>query len=407
MAKISEKSITDYTLDDENANEGTKAGRQMLLQSMTALRAGRSGLADSSRTMMAGNKSLVAAKKAGITKVVEVETEGDEYVVVVRADLDPDDPRRDELAILDNATAAAGLKWNPSALKKKWERGVDLSKAWNPEQLRQLFQIADEEQQDVQSLDDVSEELPGASALKAWMDFESTNIMGIPDLKPDMLAECPEPIDIWAGPDASDETWEGAWLYCYGSDSMRGLDTSRAMLAFYVDDYRFENWFLQPDKYVAKMINAGFMLAVEPNFSMWGADPLVLNLMQIFKRRWVGRYMQEAGIHVIPDIEIAAAECVEYSIMGIPKRAPCIAIEIHTQQLDKSRLNVLTNTATWVLETLEPKSVLFYGGGVDLRLAFAGSVPEGIHPIWVTSRVTRRGNRAMSKVMHKEQGGET
>jgi len=111
--------------------------------------------------------------------------------------------------------------------------------------------------------------------------------------------------------------------------------------------------------------------------------------------------MQEAGIYVIPDIEIAAAECVEYSIMGIPKGAPCIAIEIHTQQLDKSRLNVLTGTAQRVLETLEPKNVLFYGGGVDLRLSFAGAVPENVHAIWVTSRVTRRGERAMSKVMQK------
>ena len=402
MAKVTERDISDFKLDDENANEGTKAGREMLLRSMQALRAGRSGLADSSRTMVAGNKSLVAAKKAGIARVIEVETTGDEYVVVVRSDLDPDDPRRDELAILDNATAAAGLKWNAQRLKAKWERGVDLSKAWNSEQLKQLFQIAEEELEDIQSLDDVSEELPGAQALKVWMDFESTNIMGIPDLKPDMLAECPEPIDIWAGPDASDQEFEGSWIYCYGSDSMKGLDPSRSMLAFYVDDYRFENWFLQPDKYVAKMLNAGFLLAVEPNFSMWGADPLVLNLMQIFKRRWVGRYMQEAGVHVIPDIEIAAAECVKYSIMGIPKKAPCIAIEIHTQQLDKSRLNVLVSTAAWVLEELEPESVLFYGGGVDLRLGFAGAVPDNVHAIWVTSRVTRRGERAMSKVM----GGE-
>jgi len=401
VAKVTEKTIDDFSLDDENANEGTKAGREMLLQSMQALRAGRSGLADSSRKMVAGNKSLVAARKAGITKVVEVETAGDEYVVVVRSDLNPEDPRRDEWEVLDNATAAAGLKWNAQKLKAKWKRGVDLSKAWNSEQLKQLFQIAEEEIKDIQSLDDVSEELPGAQALKVWMDFGSSNVMGIPDLKPDMLAECPEPIDIWAGPDASDESFEGSWLYCYGSDSMKGLDPSRAMLAFYVDDYRFENWFLQPDKYVSKMLNAGFLLAVEPNFSMWGADPLVLNLMQIFKRRWVGRYMQEAGVHVIPDIEIAAAECVKYSIMGIPKGAPCIAIEIHTQQLDKSRLNVLVNTAAWVLEELEPKSVLFYGGGVDLRLGFAGAVPDNIHAIWVTSRVTRRGNRAMSKVMGK------
>jgi len=285
VAKVTEHSIEEYSLDPENANEGTKAGREMLDESMRSLRAGRSGLADNSRRMMAGNKSLVAAKRAGIRKVVEVATTGDEYVVVVREDLDPDDPRRDELAILDNATAAAGLKWSAKTLKAKWEKGVDLSKAWNPEQLKQLFQIAEEEVQDAQGLDDVSSELPGASALKAWMDFESSNIMGIPDLKPDMLAECPEPLDIWAGPDASDAEWEGSWLYCYGSDSMKGLDIDRAMLAFYVDDYRFENWFLQPNVYVAKMLNAGFKLAVEPNYSMWGADPLVLNLMQVFKRR--------------------------------------------------------------------------------------------------------------------------
>jgi hypothetical protein len=143
---VSFQRLSDFQPDPQNANEGTARGDGMLDYSFTQYGAGRSGLADKHRTMIAGNKSLTKAVEKGLP-IREVHTTGSEYVVVVRDDLDlsdPGDTRARELAYADNIIAARNLRWNPVQLASDQAAGIPLMNWWHPEELAAATQSVPE-----------------------------------------------------------------------------------------------------------------------------------------------------------------------------------------------------------------------------------------------------------------------
>lgn len=118
--------MTDLIFDDRNANKGTERGRELLEQSVTELGAGRSILSDKKGKIIAGNKTLAAARKAGM-KVRIVPTRRDELIVVQREDLDLDDGSGDarRLAYLDNRVAEIDLAWDAEVIAEDAAAGMD------------------------------------------------------------------------------------------------------------------------------------------------------------------------------------------------------------------------------------------------------------------------------------------
>lgn len=114
---------------------------------MQALRdrgAGRSAFAAKDGTILGGNQVYKAAQELGIP-VREVQTKGDELVVVVREDLDPDSPEARMMAVEDNAIAEQSLTWDVEMLKRYQEEwGVDLGAIWEEEEFPALFPEAEE-----------------------------------------------------------------------------------------------------------------------------------------------------------------------------------------------------------------------------------------------------------------------
>jgi DNA modification methylase len=118
MARTTTKPrLSDLILDDKNANRGTKRGRALLNKSLKELGAGRSILIDKNRRVIAGNKTLEAAKAGGLKKLIEIDTDGDTIVAVRRIDLDlKKDKKAKELAIVDNRSGELNLEWDDSVL---------------------------------------------------------------------------------------------------------------------------------------------------------------------------------------------------------------------------------------------------------------------------------------------------
>lgn len=127
--KITRKKLTDYLPDDHNANAGTERGLQMIEDSLQQDGVGRSIVADAMGRVPAGNKTLEAAMNAGITDVIEIETDGNALIVHKRSDWDLSDPtgaaRR--YAYRDNRAAEVGLSWSADQIAADVEAGVDLS----------------------------------------------------------------------------------------------------------------------------------------------------------------------------------------------------------------------------------------------------------------------------------------
>lgn len=109
--------ISELRFDKKNFNKHTPEGMGLLEKSLQQFGAGRSILVDKDNNIIAGNGIVEAAQNAGITKTRVIETTGDELVVVKRKDVELDSDQGREMALADNATAAADLSWDDDLLK--------------------------------------------------------------------------------------------------------------------------------------------------------------------------------------------------------------------------------------------------------------------------------------------------
>lgn len=110
--EIKQIKTEDLVQDGRNFNKGTAKGERLMTKSLKELGAGRGILVDKNGNIIAGNKTQLAAIKAGIKKAVVVQTEGDALVVTQRTDIDINTKKGRELALADNATTEANLCWD-------------------------------------------------------------------------------------------------------------------------------------------------------------------------------------------------------------------------------------------------------------------------------------------------------
>jgi hypothetical protein len=261
----------------------------------------------------------------------------------------------------------------------------------------------DEEKQALsgpQSVDDLSPDLPGAHALKPDMLFKSNAKYDIPEIRDDMLMGIPEGLQTFAG-------WEnmkghnGPWLYMWATDVLRGLDFHKTVVGFYCDDYRFECFWHEPDKYAAKLINAGVLGALGPNYSLWGDAPLAVKIWNSYRARSVTRYLQEAGIRVIPDVQWSegAADCC---FAGIPKNAPALATQIATGAKTVEHIVGMRQTLKHMVDTLLPDSLLLYVAN-NYEPIIDGIFPASLQVVICRNRLNLRAESIREGVRNFEK----
>ena len=117
-AKVTERSIKDYLQDPKNFNKGNSFGEALIEKSISKLGAGRSLLAASDGTLIAGNKSHQKFSELGIDKVIEVETDGNTVVVVKRTDIKSGSKKFHELALADNMSALKNISMDEALMEE-------------------------------------------------------------------------------------------------------------------------------------------------------------------------------------------------------------------------------------------------------------------------------------------------
>lgn len=93
-------------------NAGTQRGSRVLKRTIKELGCGRSIVVDRNNNVIVGNNTLEQAKKAGVEKVVVVETKGAELVVVKRLDIDINTRKAKEIALVDNLSSELGINYD-------------------------------------------------------------------------------------------------------------------------------------------------------------------------------------------------------------------------------------------------------------------------------------------------------
>lgn len=256
-------------------------------------------------------------------------------VDVVKAD-NLDDEAKKEFIIKDNVSFG---EWDNEILKAEFDLdelqdfGLDL-----PE-------FADEKVDEEAEEDDFSEE--EAEDAETEFDkmlkdvlYESDNIYEIPNLLLEMQAGKVElPLSPW------------------GANSRLRKDV--ATYHFYVDDYRFEALFKDP----IKLLTCGCKAIVEPNCSCHDQTPIAYGISLIYKKRWLSRYMQDCGIKVYADLNVAP-KFIEYNKMGIPKGYNAF----FTRGLDGMMTSLQSDLdVAREISGLEKPNLVVYGGGEEIK----------------------------------------
>ena len=130
---------------------------------------------------------------------------------------------------------------------------------------------------------------------------------------------------------------------------------------FFIDDYQFERIWNNIDKYVDKLKR--YACVASPDFSPYTDMPFALQLYNHYRKHWVGRYLQENGVNVIPTVRRASDEKVkDWWLEGEPKNSVII-----TSSMWAFRDSLEENQSDYdsLLEKLNPKHVFLYGQEVE------------------------------------------
>lgn len=177
----------------------------------------------------------------------------------------------------------------------------------------------------------------------AYGQFKSSNKYGIPDMLP---------VEI---DDLENIKLQG-FNFCTKEKHPEGKACH-----FFLHDYAFERIWKYPDRYTEMLKKFDFVLS--PDFSPYSDMPKCLQVYNVYRNRWCGRYWQANGIKVVPTITWSSIETLNFVLCGVPKHS---TIAISTMGEGRwAKWQSLFENWKYVMDQLEPKCVLLYGK--DLR----------------------------------------
>ena len=150
---------------------------------------------------------------------------------------------------------------------------------------------------------------------------------------------------------------------------------SGSAIHFFIDDYRFETIWTHPNRGLDRCARVG--AALTPDFSMWRDMPLVMQLWQVYRSRWVGAWLLFNGIDVVPTVTWSTPKTFEFAFTGLA-RGSTVAIST-VGVADKQAKSLFAAGCEALVEAVAPSCVLVYGkpemvepvlGGSDIELRY-------------------------------------
>ncbi|SEA81241.1 protein of unknown function [Prevotella sp. tc2-28] len=172
--------------------------------------------------------------------------------------------------------------------------------------------------------------------------FPSDNDAEIPNLRLDMQAE---ELSIP--------------FLCWGEQKRTTNLLGLGSMHFYTDDYRYTALYDHPEQ----ILRANPRNIVEPNYSLFDDMPISFGLQRIYKKRWIARAMQERGIRIFVDLNVAQ-KFYKLNMLGVPMGWKSFCTRGYSERLEnlEYEYEIAKNWA----KGEEPLFVI-YGGGASCR----------------------------------------
>lgn len=130
---------------------------------------------------------------------------------------------------------------------------------------------------------------------------------------------------------------------------------------FFLDDYAFERVWNKPKKYLN--ILTTYESVCSPDFSLYTDYPIAVQIWNVYRNRWCGRYWQKQGIKVIPTVGWSTPESYDFCFLGIKPHSTIAISSIGILRSEESK-NLFLMGFEEMLEQIKPKHVHFYGDPV-------------------------------------------
>lgn len=128
---------------------------------------------------------------------------------------------------------------------------------------------------------------------------------------------------------------------------------------FYTDDYRFEALYKNP----IKLLESGCRAIVEPNNSIHDQTPAAYAIYQIYRKRYLARYLQECGLQVWVDLNVSP-KFEELNALGVPKGYNAFFTRGVTGWIPTLERHFAMAQR---ISGLEKPNLCVYGGGDDIK----------------------------------------
>lgn len=136
-------------------------------------------------------------------------------------------------------------------------------------------------------------------------------------------------------------------------------DNKRFGVHFFVDDYRFNGIYDNPEKTLDKYSQYKFLLS--PDYSTYADMNLWRQIESVAKNRWVGAYWQSKGLTVIPTISWGLSQSFDFCFDGVEKHS---IVAVGMIGCKKNRINFMRGYNV-MLEKIQPKKIICFGTPFD------------------------------------------
>ena len=135
-------------------------------------------------------------------------------------------------------------------------------------------------------------------------------------------------------------------------------DSGSKGVHFFIDDYQFSRLWTSIDRYVDML--SQFRYVMTPDFSTYTDFPKAIQIYNHYRKHWVGAYLQEAGIEVIPTISWSTPDSFEWCFDGEPTQRT-VAISSVGSTNSRAKRELFLTGYNAMMERLHPDTILFYG----------------------------------------------
>ena len=127
---------------------------------------------------------------------------------------------------------------------------------------------------------------------------------------------------------------------------------------FFLDDYQFVRVWNRIDDYMSVFERFGCVMT--PDFSTYTDYPKALQIYNHYRKHWIGAYLQDSGIEVIPSISWSDLGSFEWCFDGEPVGG-CVAVSSVGCLHSKAKKELFLEGYAEMVRRLKPDKIIFYG----------------------------------------------